>query len=233
MCGGGLFGRRISGIILAGIAALAGHMTIGEARADCRGGSSARLEVMNLPASYVVDTSLSSLQLGGMVTEWPAAAKSDRTRANGLFVANFMTSRAWRTQGYKRPDGTWCVEATAIRIIYGNTNPETVHVASHIPVGSCGYSAVLFHELKHSQQHRRMVDYGRSWLRNRFNGWSPAAVGTTHDEAKSKLDVILKLQIDAGMAYVRSFYKVNVAQIDTEDEYRRVHKSCTDWPSGR
>jgi hypothetical protein len=227
-------GRRSKGTVSSHVVGLVLLATValhsGVAAADCKGAATAVLDVVETPFSFGVDRGKRAEELSRMSPNFRRAGNASSVSiTQGLFVAKLRMGSSYRMSTGEQPDGSYCSEAKNIRLEFGDGTPGTLYVARHFPQGSCAYAAVHFHEMKHVDQHKRMLTYSRAWLRSHFDGWSPAAAGRSSNEARMNLEKLLKEQVAAAYAYAEALYSVNVDLIDTPEEYARVDASCQEW----
>jgi hypothetical protein len=108
-----------------------------------------------------------------------------------------------------------------------NYSPVKIYVGSEFPPGSCGYQAILTHELRHLQAYMdnlaRVEKVVREALDKRFEGkplYAPSgtAMSALEHEINSVWFPFIRDEFDKG--------KVQQEAIDTPEEYARMGKVC-------
>lgn len=157
---------------------------------------------------------------------------SHRYADRGLAVLGLTTGLAQAraklaTSILKDPAGRWECSSVQIAVEYG-FQPITVYVGREFPKGSCGFTAIHDHEMRHADTYRRHARDVRPQieevLRGRFADADPlrGPVGTTLPRLQQELDErwlpFLKRQLESVEASQR--------EIDSREEYDRVAASC-------
>ncbi len=108
-----------------------------------------------------------------------------------------------------------------------NYSPVLIYVGNEFPAGSCGYQAILTHELRHMQAYMdnlaRVEKVVRQALDKRFEGkplYAPSgtAMSALQHEINSVWFPFIRDEFDKG--------KVQQEAIDTPEEYARMGKVC-------
>lgn len=148
-------------------------------------------------------------------------------RVLGLTRGNATVKFTVQVSSIADHSGRWECTSPKISVSFGYS-PITVYVASEFPAGSCAYSEIHRHEMRHVhayQAHLLGIESDISeTLKHRFATREPwrGPVGQT----RSMLEKEMR---ERWMPYIkREIERVEAAQalIDTPEEYARVGESC-------
>jgi hypothetical protein len=152
--------------------------------------------------------------------------------ALGVTDTNIGTLAHVAPQGRQMPDGRWCVKLTHVDIAV--TFGIEVHLAQELRRGSCPYRAVLEHEQKHvavaqglRQSLRDQIEVAVvNAIKRPVLATSQAAAAA---QAKAAVDGLMRDTV-AAWKLASDTYQM---QIDTPQEYDRVHAICGDAAFGK
>ncbi len=147
----------------------------------------------------------------------------------GLTTASPLARAEIRLHVLKIPGGVCARPDVLVHLAY---QPMTVEIARELPEGSCGYQAVLNHEMKHVDVFRQTLDQSAASLRHEIDAHA-LDVPVRYSDVDHARAAMQSLQdswlLPMGQAYLAQAADLQSA-VDTPAEYQRVKNLCPSDP---
>ncbi len=156
---------------------------------------------------------------------------SHHQQALGLTVSGFVSRIEVQSWVSPRPDGGVCAGVQSVDAVL--EIPEmTVFVASEYRRGSCQSRAITGHENQHVTRTRGLLrPHGRRLKRGLAEAAAAVSpvVAAHPRQAEDRIQASLHAALQTVMRDLDAERRRVNAEIDTDDAYRRVLRSCRNW----